>query len=124
MLVTCLGWMCFAALSFQVDIINSRSPALDYPCLKDKILWSTCVNDGRQPQFVLEMKHGTGGGQHPRLEGKVHLHCSFHSEVANIVSLGICHPCLLEGVPPRGRSSVAMEQPSAKSSAWGLPLHS
>ena len=33
-----------------------------------------------------------------------------------------CRPCLSEGVLPRGRSSDAMEQPPAKSSASGLPL--
>ena len=73
-----------AALSFQVDIINPRSLALDYPCLKDN-LWILCVDDGRQSQFVLEMKNDTGGGQYPRLEGKVHLRRSLPSKVAGIV---------------------------------------
>ena len=80
------------------------------------------MDDGRQPQFVLEMKHGTSGGQHPRPKGKVHLHHSFPSKVGGIMSLGFCRPCLSEGVFPSGCSSSIMEQPPAKSSASGLPL--
>ena len=109
------------ALPFQVGNINPRSPALKYPCLKDN-LWIACVDDGRQPQFVSEMKHDTSRRQHPRLEGKVHLHHSFPSKVAGIVSPRICHPCLLEEVIPCGRSNAAMEQPYAKSSASKFPL--
>ena len=51
-----------------------------------------------QPQFVSKMKHGVGGGKHPRLKGKVHLHHSFPSKVASIVSPRICGPCLTEEV--------------------------
>ena len=80
------------------------------------------MDDGRQPHIVSEMKYGTGGGQHRRPEGKVHLHRSFPSKVGGIVSPGFCRPCLSEGVLPCGRSSGAMEQPLAKSSASRLPL--
>ena len=81
-----------------------------------------CVDDGRQPHIVSEMKHDTSGEQHPRPKGKVHLHCSFPSKVGGIVSPGFCRPCLSEGVRPLGRLSGAIEQPPAKSSASRLPL--
>ena len=81
-----------------------------------------CVDDGRQPHIASEMKHGTSGGQHHRPKGKVHLRHSFLSKVHGIVSPGFCRPCHLEGVLPCGRSSGAMEQPPAKSSASELPL--
>ena len=80
------------------------------------------MDDGREPHIASELKHGTSGGQHRRPEGKVYLCRSFPSKVGGIVSLGFCCPCHSEGVPPRGRSSGAMEQPRAKSSASGLPL--
>ena len=73
------------ALLFQVGNINPRSHALDYPCFEDN-MWIACVDDGRQPQFVSEMKHGTDGGQHPCSKGKVYLHRSFPSKVVGIVS--------------------------------------
>ena len=110
-----------AAVLFQVESMNRTFPVLDYPCLEDNLLM-VCVDDGFQPQFVSKMKHGTGGGQHPRPEGKVHLHRSFLSKVGRIVSPRFCHPCLSEEVFPCGRSSGAMEQPPTKSSASGLPL--
>ena len=110
----------FVALPFQVDSINPKSHVLDYPCLKDN-LWTTYKDDGCQPQFVSKMKHGTGGGQHPWPEGKVHLCRSFPSKVGGIVSLGICCAYLSKGVLPRGRSNGTMEQPPAKSSPSGLP---
>ena len=81
-----------------------------------------CVDDGRQPHIVSEMKHGIGGGQHRWPEGKVHLRRSFPSKVGGIVSIGFCRPCHSEEVLPRGHSSGALEQPPAKSSALGLPL--
>ena len=80
------------------------------------------MDDGREPHIASEMKHGTRGGQHCRPEGKVHLHRSVPSKVCGIVSLGFCRPCHSEGVLPRGRSSGAVEQPPAKSSALGFPL--
>ena len=73
-----------AAVPFQVDSMNRMFLVLDYPRLKDN-LWTACVDDGRQPQFVSKIKHGTGGGQHPRPEGKVHLRRSFPSKVASIM---------------------------------------
>ena len=101
--------------------MNPTFPVLDYPRLEDN-LWTACVDDGCQPQLVSEMKHGTGGGQHLRPEGKVHLRRSFPSKVGGIMSSGFCRPYLSEGVLPRGRSSGAMEQPPAKSFASRLPL--
>ena len=80
-----------------------------------------CVDDGRQPHIVSEMKHGTSRGQHCRPEGKIQLRHSFPSKVGGIVPPGFCRPCLSKGVLPRGCSSGAMEQPLAKSSASGLP---
>ena len=56
-----------------------------------------CVDDGRQPHIVSEMKHDIGGGQHLWPEGKVHLHRSFPSKVGGIVLPGFCHPCLSKG---------------------------
>ena len=110
-----------AAVPIQVDSMNRTFPALDYPRLEDN-LWMVCVDDGREPHIASEVKHGIRGGQHCWLEGKVHLSHSFPSKVGGIVSLGFCHPCHSEGLLPRGRSSGAMEQPPAKSSASGLPL--
>ena len=110
-----------AAVPFQVGSTNCTFPVLHYPRLEDN-LWTVCVDDGHQPHIVLEMKHGTSGGQHRRPEGKVHLRCSFPSKVSGIVSPGFCCPCHSEGVLPRRRSSGAMEQPPAKSSASGLLL--
>ena len=81
-----------------------------------------CVDDGCEPHIASELKHGTSGGQHRRPKGKVHLRCSFPSKVCGIVSPGFCRPCHSEGVLPRGRSSGALEQPPAKSSASRLPL--
>ena len=108
-------------LSFQVGNINPRSAALDYPCLKDN-LWTACVDDGHQPQFFLEMKHGTSRGQHSRPKGKVHLRHSFLSKVVGIVLPGICRPCLSEEVLPHGHSRGAMEQPPVKLLASELVL--
>ena len=101
--------------------MNRTFPVCNYPRLEDN-LQTVCVDDGREPHIASEVKHGTRGGQHRRPEGKVHLRRSFPSKVCGIVSLGFCCPCHLEGVLPRGRSSGAMEQPPAKSSALGLPL--
>ena len=80
------------------------------------------MDDGHEPHIASEMKHGTSSGQHRRPEGKVHLRRSFPSKVDGIVSPGFCHPCHSKGVLPRGRSSGAMEQPPAKSSASGPTL--
>ena len=110
-----------AVVPFQVGSMNRTFPIFYYPCLKDN-LWTVCIDDGRLPHIVSEMKHSTSGGQHRRLEGKVHLRRSFPSKVGGIVLLGFCRPCYSEGVLPRERSSGAMEQPPAKSSASGLPL--
>ena len=110
-----------AVLCFQIGNINLKSPTLDYPRVEDN-LWTTCVDDSCQPQFVSEMKHGIGGGQHFCPKGKVHLSRSFLSKVVGIISPRICHPYLSEEVLPHGRSSAAMEQPHAKSSASELPL--
>ena len=110
-----------AAVPFQVGSMNRTFPVLHYPRLKDN-LWTVCVDDGRQPHIVSEMKHGTSGGQHHRPEGIVHLRRSFPSKVNGIVSPGFCCPCHSEVVLPHGRSSGAMEQPPAKSSTSGLPL--
>ena len=109
------------AVPVQVGSMNRTFPVLHYPRLEDN-LWTVCVDDGRQPHIVLEMKHGTSGGQHRRPEGNVHLCRSFPSKVGGIVSLGFCCPCHSEGVLPCGRSSGALEQPPAKSSTSGLPL--
>ena len=109
------------AVRVQVDSMNHTFPVLDYPRLEDN-LWMVCVDDGREPHIVSEMKHGISGGQHRQPEGKVHLHRSFPSKVGGIVSPGFCRPCHSEGVLPRGRSSGAMEQPPAKSSPSGLSL--
>ena len=105
----------------QVDSMNRTFPACDYPRLEDN-LWTVCVDDGREPHIASEMKHGTSGGQHRRPEGKVHMCRSFPSKVGGIVSPGFCCPCHSEGVLPCGRSSGAMEQPPAKSSASGSLL--
>ena len=86
----------------QVGNMNRMFHVLHYPCLKDN-LWIMCVDDGRQPHIVSEMKHGTSGGQHHWPEGNVHLRRSFPSKVGGIVSPGFCHPCHSEGVLPRGR---------------------
>ena len=110
-----------AAVPIQVDRMNCTFLALYYPRLEDN-LWTVCVDDGREPHIASEVKHGTHGGQHRQPEGKVHLRRSFPSKVGGIVSPGFCCPCHLEGVLPRGRSSGAMEQPPAKSSASELPL--
>ena len=80
------------------------------------------MDDGHESHIASELKHGTSNGQHRRPEGKVHLRRSFPSKVGGIVSPGFCRPCYSEGVLPRGRSSGAMEQPPAKSSASGLLL--
>ena len=101
--------------------MNHTFYVLHYPRLEDN-LWTVCVDDGRQPHIVSEMKHGTSGGQHRRPKGKVHLRRSFPSKVGGIVSPGFCRPYLSEEVHPLGRSSGAIEQPLAKSSASGLPL--
>ena len=110
-----------AAVPFQVGSMNRTFPILHFPCLEDN-LWTVCMDDGRQPHIVLEMKHGTSGGQHHRPEGKVHLRRSFPSKVGGIVSPGFFRPRLSKGVRPLGRSSGAIEQPPAKSSASGLLL--
>ena len=110
-----------AAVPVQVDSMNRTFHVLDYPRLEDN-LWTVCMDDGHEPHIASEMKHSTSGGQHRRPEGKVHLRRSFPSKVSGIVSPGFCHPYLLEGVLPRGRSSGAMEQPPTKSSASGLSL--
>ena len=106
---------------FQVGSMNRTFPVLHYPCLKDN-LWTVCVDDGRQPHIISEMKHGTSDRQHGRPEGKIHLRRSFPSKVGGIVSPGYCHPCLSQRVHPLGCSSGAIEQPPAKSSASGFPL--
>ena len=72
--------------------MNRMFPVLHYPRLEDN-LWTVCVDDGRQPHIVSEMKHGTSGGQHRRREGKVHLRRLFPSKVGSIVSPGFCRPC-------------------------------
>ena len=110
-----------AAVPVQVNSMDRTFPVRDYPRLEDN-LWTVCVDDGREPHIASELKHGTSGGQHHRSEGKVHLRRSFPSKVGGIVSPGFCRPYHSEGVLPRGRSSGAMEQPPAKSSASGLPL--
>ena len=110
-----------AAIPVQVGSMDRTFDVLDYPCLEDN-LWTMCVDDGRQPHIVSKMKHGMNDGQHRRPEGKVHLHRSFLSKVGGIVLPGFCRPCHSKGVPPRGRSSGAMEQPPTKLSASGLPL--
>ena len=73
-----------AAVPVQVGSMNRTFLVLDYPHLKDN-LWMMCVDDGRQPHIVSEMKHGSGGGQHHRPEGKAHLRRSFPSKVGGIV---------------------------------------
>ena len=93
----------------------------DYPRLEDN-LWTVCVDDGHEPHIASEVKRGTRGGQHRQPEGKVHLRRSVPSKVGGIVSPGFCCPFYSEGVLPRGRSSGAMEQPPAKSSASGFLL--
>ena len=110
-----------AAVPVQVNSMDRMFPVLDYPRLEDN-LWTVCVDDGREPHIASELKHSTSGGQHRRPEGKVHLRRSFPSKVGGTISPGFCHPYHSEGVLPRGRSSGAMEQPPAKSSASGLPL--
>ena len=110
-----------AAIPVQVDSMNRTFRVRDYPHLEDN-LRMVCVDDGREPHIASEVKHGTHGGQHRRPEGKVHLHRSFPSKVGGIVSPGFCRPCHSEGVLPCGRSSGAMEQPPAKSSASGFLL--
>ena len=110
-----------AVVPVQVDSMIRTFPVRDYPRLKDN-LWTVCVDDGREPHIASEVKHGTCGGQHRRPEGKVHLRRSFPSKVGGIVSSGFSRPCHSEGVLPRGRSSGAMEQPPAKSSASRLLL--
>ena len=110
-----------AAVPVQVNSMIRTFPVYDYPRLEDN-LWAVCVDDGRVPHIASEVKHGTRGGQHRRPEGNVHLRHSVPSKVGGIVSVGFCHPCHSEGVLPRGRSSGAMEQPPAKSSASGFPL--
>ena len=110
-----------ATVPVQVDGMNRMFSLLDYPRLEDN-LWTVCVDDGHEPHIALEMKYGTSGRQHRQPEGKVHLRRSFPSKVGGIVSPGFCRPYHSEGVLPRGRSSGAMEQPPAKSSASGLPL--
>ena len=101
--------------------MNRTFPVFHYLRLEDN-LWTVCVDDGRQPHIVSEMKHDTSGGQHRPPEGKVHFRRSFPSKVGGIVLPGFCRRCLSEGVLPRGRSSGAMEQPPVKSSASELPL--
>ena len=101
--------------------MNRTFPVLHYPRLKDN-LWTVCVDDGRQPHNISEMKHGTSGGQHRWPEGKVHLRRSFPSKIGGIVSRRFCLPYLSEGVLPCGRSSSAIEQPPAKLPASGLLL--
>ena len=110
-----------AVVPVQVDSMIRTFPVRDYPRLEDN-LWTVCVDDGREPHIASEVKHGTHGGQHRRPEGNVHLRRSVPSKVGGIVSAGFCRPCHSEGVLPRGRSSGAMEQPPAKSSASGFPL--
>ena len=88
-----------AAVPVQVDSMIRMFPVCDYPCLEDN-LWTVCVDDGREPHIASEVKHGTRGGQHHRLEGNVHLHHSFPSKVGGIVLPGFCHPCHSEGVLP------------------------
>ena len=110
-----------AAIPVQVDSMNRTIPVCDYPRLEDN-LRTVCVDDGREPHIASEVKHGTRGGQHRRPEGKIHLRRSIPSKVGGIVSPGFCRPCHSEGVLPRGRSSGAVEQPPAKSSASGFPL--
>ena len=110
-----------AAVPVQVDSMNRMFPVCDYPHLEDN-LWTVCVDDGREPHIASEMKHGTRGGQHRWPEGKVHLRRLVPSKVGGIVSRGFCCPRQSEGVLPRGRSSGAMEQPPAKSSASGFLL--
>ena len=109
------------AVPIQVDSMNRTIPVRDYPHLKDN-LRTVCVDDGREPHIASEVKHGTCGGLHRWPEGKVHLRCSVPSKVCDIVLPGFCCPCHSEGVLPCGRSSGAMEQPHAKSSASGFPL--
>ena len=110
-----------ATVPFQVGSMNRTFSVLHYPHLEDN-LWTVCVDDGCQPHIVSKMKHGTSGGQHRWLEGKVHLCRSFPSKVGGIVSRGFCRPCHSEGVHPCGHSSGPLEQPLAKSSASRLPL--
>ena len=110
-----------AAVPIQVDDMNCTFLVCNYPRLEDN-LWTVCVDDGREPHIASEVKHGTRGGQHRWPEGKVHLRCSVPSKVGGIVSSGFCRPYHSEGMLPRGRSSGAMEQPPAKSSASGFPL--
>ena len=110
-----------ATVPVEVNNMNHTFPVYDYPHLEDN-LRTVCVDDGREPHIASEVKHGTRGGQHRRLEGKVHLRRSFPSKVGGIISPGFCRPYHLERVIPRGRSSGAMEQPPAKSSASGLSL--
>ena len=73
-----------AAVPFQVGSMTRTFPVLDYLCFEDN-RWMVCVDDGRQPHIVSEMKHGIGRGQHLRPEGKVHLRHSFLSKVGGIV---------------------------------------
>ena len=72
------------AIHVQVGSMDRTFFVLDYPRLEDN-LWTVCVDDGRQPHIVSEMKHGTGRGQHRRCEGKIHLRRSFFSKVGGIV---------------------------------------
>ena len=110
-----------AAVPVQVDNMIRTFLVHDYPRLEDN-LWTVCVDDGREPHIASEVKHGIRGGQHHRPEGNVHLRRLVPSKVGGIVSAGFCRPCHSEGVLPRRRSSGAMEQPPAKSSALGFPL--
>ena len=54
-----------AAVPIQVDSMNRTIPVRDYPRLEDN-LRTVCVDDGREPHFASEVKHGTRGGQHRR----------------------------------------------------------
>ena len=57
-----------------------------------------------------------------KIQGKRALQANGTVGSAHIESPRFCRPCHSEGVLLRGRSSGAMEQPPAKSSASGLPL--
>ena len=56
-----------------------------------------CMDDGREPHIASEMKHGTSGGQHRRLEGKIHLQCQFLLKLVALFKQDFAVPVIQRG---------------------------